>query len=72
MNGTDRYLIDTNILIYFLQGEEVAASFFKNIMDKELCISLINTDFRQPFMFHQKIHHFHTKIHRPITFFQRI
>lgn len=42
MNGTDRYLIDTNILIYFLQGEEVAASFFKNIMDKELCISLIN------------------------------
>ena len=42
MNGTDRYLIDTNILIYFLQGEEVAASFFKNIMDRELCISLIN------------------------------
>lgn len=42
MNGTDRYLIDTNILIYFLQGEEVALSFFKNIMDKELCISLIN------------------------------
>ncbi len=42
MNGTDRFLIDTNILIYFLQGEEVAASFFKNVMDKELCISLIN------------------------------
>ena len=42
MNGTDKYLIDTNILIYFLQGEEVASSFFKNIMDKELCISLIN------------------------------
>jgi len=31
-----------------------------------------NTDFRQPFMFHQKIHHFHTKIHGPITFFQRM
>jgi len=42
MNGTDRYLIDTNILIYFLQGEEVASSFFKNIMDKKLYISLIN------------------------------
>jgi len=42
MNGTDRYLIDTNILIYFLQGEEVAVSFFKNIMARELCISLIN------------------------------
>jgi len=42
MNGTDRFLIDTNILIYFLQGEEVASSFFKNVMDKELCISLIN------------------------------
>ncbi len=42
MNGTDRYLIDTNILIYFLQGEEVAVSFFKNIMDRELYISLIN------------------------------
>ena len=42
MNGTDRYLLDTNILIYFLQGEEVAVSFFKNIIDRELCISLIN------------------------------
>jgi hypothetical protein len=42
MNGTDRYLIDTNILIYFLQGEEVAISFFNNVMDKELCVSLIN------------------------------
>jgi len=42
MNGTDRYLIDTNILIYFLQGEEVAISFFNDVMDKELCISLIN------------------------------
>jgi len=34
--------------------------------------NLINTDFRQPFMFHQKIHHFHTKIYGPITFFQRM
>ena len=42
MNGTDLYLIDTNILIYYLQGEEVAVSFFENIMDRELCISLIN------------------------------
>jgi len=33
---------------------------------------IINTDFRQPFMFHQKIHHFHTKIYGPITFFQRM
>ena len=33
---------------------------------------LTNTDFRQPFMFHQKIHHFHTKIYGPITFFQRM
>ena len=42
MNGADRYLLDTNILIYFLQGEEVAISFFNNIIDKDLCISLIN------------------------------
>ena len=42
MNGTERYLIDTNILIYFLQGEEVAVSFLKNIIDGSLCISLIN------------------------------
>lgn len=42
MNGTERYLIDTNILIYFLQGEEVAVSFLKNIVDGSLCISLIN------------------------------
>jgi len=42
MNGKDRYLIDTNILIYFLQGERVAVSFFKKIIEDELCISLIN------------------------------
>lgn len=42
MNGKDRYLIDTNILIYFLQGEKVAVSFFKKIMEDDLCISLIN------------------------------
>ena len=42
MNGKDRYLIDTNVLIYFLEGEEVAVSFLKKIMDDELCISLIN------------------------------
>ncbi len=42
MNGTGRYLIDTNILIYFLQGDEVVISFLKDIPDKELCISLIN------------------------------
>ena len=42
MNGTERYLIDTNILIYFLQGEEVAVSFFKDVMEREICISLIN------------------------------
>ncbi len=42
MNGTERYLIDTNVLIYFLQGEEVAVSFLKDIIDGSLCISLIN------------------------------
>ena len=42
MNGKDRYLIDTNILIYFLQGDKVAVSFLKKILDDELCISLIN------------------------------
>ncbi len=29
MNGTDRYLIDTNILINFLQGEEVPESLWR-------------------------------------------
>ena len=42
MNGTERYLIDTNVLIYFLQGEEVAVSFLENTSNGSLCISLIN------------------------------
>ncbi len=42
MNGTERYLIDTNVLIYFLQGEEVAVSFLKKLIEGSFCISLIN------------------------------
>ncbi|MCX9075052.1 MAG: type II toxin-antitoxin system VapC family toxin [Candidatus Methanoperedens sp.] len=42
MNGKDKYLIDTNVLIYFLQGDKPAVSFFKKIINDELYISLIN------------------------------
>lgn len=42
MSGKDRYLIDTNILIYFLEGEKQAVSFFKKIIDEDIYISLIN------------------------------
>jgi predicted nucleic acid-binding protein len=42
MSGKDKYLVDTNILIYFLEGEKVAVSFFKKIIDDDIYISLIN------------------------------
>jgi len=42
MSGKDKYLVDTNILIYFLEGEKVAMSFFKKIIDEDIYISLIN------------------------------
>lgn len=42
MNGKDRYLVDTNILIYFLQGDKPAVSFLKKMMDNDLYISLVN------------------------------
>lgn len=42
MNGKDKYLIDTNVLIYFLQGDKPAVSFFRKIIDDKLYISLIN------------------------------
>jgi len=42
MNGKDKYLIDTNVLIYFLQGDKPAVSFFKKIINDELYISIIN------------------------------
>jgi len=42
MNGKDRYLVDTNILIYFLQGDKPAVSFLTKIVDDELYISLVN------------------------------
>src|SRR3989304_1533919 len=42
MNGKDKYLIDTNVLIYFLQGDKPAVSFFKKIINDGLYISLIN------------------------------
>ncbi len=42
MSGKDKYLVDTNILIYFLEGEKVAVSFFKKIIEEDIYISLIN------------------------------
>jgi predicted nucleic acid-binding protein len=42
MSGKDKYLVDTNILIYFLEGEKVAVSFFKKIIDDDIYISIIN------------------------------
>ncbi|HJH29463.1 MAG TPA: type II toxin-antitoxin system VapC family toxin [Methanosarcinaceae archaeon] len=42
MSGKDRYLIDTNILIYFLEGEKQALALFERILDDEIYISLIN------------------------------
>lgn len=41
MNGTAKYLIDTNFLIYYLNGEMTAIQFI-NRYRGTLCISIIN------------------------------
>jgi len=41
MNGTAKYLIDTNFLIYYLNGETIAIQFI-NRHRGTLCLSIIN------------------------------
>jgi len=57
----EKFLNMQNTSLFILDKKRIEIPAVISSTDRIMTLGLFNTDFRQPFMFHQKIHNFSSK-----------